>query len=467
MAHSSLTLTVSRQVPEVGQSGSSDSRPGLFGGVAGWPMIDGILAAASEELLLAHGPTLWQMRGGCVGVDGRLSFGPICGVARESLNQVLGQHQGFQWHSGGNTWAVRLVQIQESNAEWFANAVCYRGSAGLLDSHTRARAEGDIRSRLMECTWPGRKWSVGDRTHYGRLLHFARQIQVANFAERCLLLLCQESERSGGDELLIGTNELVTAVLSNLETDPPDDLPVAAGAILLRLARIPTCGRPSRPSSAGIPGSFVNRQQFATSNCMVLTRFAFASHRCCPRSLTPLRRQAVATHAAVRTSRFGLPVSASFYLEVSHMKSRNSKLPDDDDFGDEPFLQPQKAKRSSTRPQAAASHPNGNGHAARPKSPTVYPTPVQVERFYAQVANQTAPSPLPTSGVVPKSASNQSQTNRGETQPQTIEEQYELARKTANEIEHVSVAAVLHMCDFTGYGRKAGLAPSWPTATVF
>lgn len=141
------------------------------------------------------------------------------------------------------------------------------------------------------------------------------------------------------------------------------------------------------------------------------------------------------------------------------MKSRNNQRSANDDFGDEPFRQSQKAKTSSTRPQAAASHPNGNGHAAQPKSPTSYPTPSQVERFSRQVANQTAPSPLPTSGVVPKSASNQSQTNRGETQPQTIEEQYELALETANEIEHVSVAAVLHLCDFTGYGRKAGLAP--------
>jgi hypothetical protein len=194
----------------------------LFGNVCDWPSINDRLEALSQHLFATHGILAWQGMGGQVGSDGRLTFGVFSTPALQAIDRVLLESPGIRWDDNTGSWALRLIDDKEDPTQRLAHAICFDGSAQLLDSVARARLASRLHAHIDPLILPGRAWDQNDRDRYVQLHRCDQQIQRATDAERFLLYLHRSGCCVDGDVLLIPAEELAVAIWPQ-ETDRPDD----------------------------------------------------------------------------------------------------------------------------------------------------------------------------------------------------------------------------------------------------
>lgn len=147
----------------------ADDTPGIFDGIANWPDLDLIFHNECHKILQSEGGiNAWKDAGGCLGEDGRWTFGYQSNRGKEILRELLQANPGILWTSTcGQTWAVKPIGDDKANASR-AYGLAHPRAVQALDLIAQATARQRLENRLQQLLDLEDQWSIDEHCEFMR-----------------------------------------------------------------------------------------------------------------------------------------------------------------------------------------------------------------------------------------------------------------------------------------------------------
>jgi len=219
----------------------ADDTPGTFDGMADWPDLDQQFHNECREILQADGITAWKDAGGCLGDDGRWTFGYPSNRGKEILADLIQSNPGILWTSTcGNTWAVLPIGEDRANSSR-AFGVSHPRAVQALDLTAQISASRTLEERIRRLRDREEPWSLEDHAEFVRRSQTLLHLHAIEDAVRLLPYLRYRMRWDDSSKFALTADEAAMWLPSDeaeFDTDTLGDALEAASEIVVARIRL-------------------------------------------------------------------------------------------------------------------------------------------------------------------------------------------------------------------------------------